>query len=1069
MAFDAGTVVAQLLLNTRDFTSGISDARRAMGDLGNESTNLSDRISSVGAGSVKAGSTMSKFVTLPILAAGAGMIKMASDFDTAMSQVGAITQASTEDMARLREEALKLGAETAFSSSEAAAGMANLASAGFSVDEVISAMPGMMDMAAASGTDLAASSEIAASTLRGFGLEATEAGRVANVFAKAAADTNADVEGMGEAMKYVAPVARAMGLSLEETAAAVGVLSDAGIKGGQAGTTLRSAMASLAKPSDEAAKAMSAMGFEAFDANGKMLPLKDIIDRLGKTTAGMTDEQKQNTIATIFGTEAMSGMLTLVQAGPDKLGKLTDSLINSDGSAKKMADTMKDNLAGSVDSLMGSVETLGISLGEVLVPMIKAAAESLTGLTNWFNNLGESQKEMIVKVGLILAAVGPMLVIFGKLAGAVSTIMSLMSAVSAAFAGAGVAAGGASAGASGVGAALAAIGGPITLIIAAIAALIGIFVYFYNTNDAFKENVNSTWESIKVSLSAAWTAIKEIATVIFAKLQEFWDKWGSTIIRIFSIIFDQIALVVKTAIDIIAGIIKFVMAIIQGDWAGAWDAIVSILSTVLTFLVTTLSNAFDLLGELFVMLGEMLVALWNDSWARIGSFFAALWEGIKTLAAAAWDGLAAYFAEVWQGICNQASIIWSVIADFFAGIWQSIVSTASAAWNGLMAFFSAFWTGVQAVFSSVINAIGAFMMNYFGSLINGVVGIFQGFMTILGGIWEVIKNVVLGVVLLLIDLVTGNFTAFHDDAISLFNNLAAAFGSIWQGIKDVISSIVTAITSFIVDMWNNLVNGIVILWTGLGNFLTSLWQGIKDTAVNAWTGLCTAVSNIASNTTSWVSDTWNGLLNWFRSLPGVLWQAGANMFNSMRDGISAVIGGIYNAVTSGMSSAIDYLLGLPGEAVTWGSDMIDGIVRGIKNAAGAVGDAVAGVAQDIRSFLHFSVPDEGPLTDYESWMPDFMQGLANGINKNKSLVSNSIKGLAEDMKVGVGIDASLASNSRVSSIPSGKSGSPSSSIGSGLSLVIENFVNNSDKDIEQLAYQLEFYRKQLATGTGGAY
>lgn len=305
-------------------------------------------------------------------------VKTGMDFEAQMSRVKAISGATGEEFAKLKEQAKQLGADTAFSATEAAEGMENLASAGFSTSEIIAAMPGMLDLAASSGEDLASSADIAASTLRGFGLEASSAGHVADVLAKNAAATNAAVADTGEAMKYVAPVAKSMGIEFEETAAAIGIMADAGIKGSQAGTTLRGALSRIAKPTKAMQETMDSLGLSFYDSNGKMKSLADITEMLETKMSGLTDEQKNQALITLFGQESLSGMMALMDRGSGEVRKLTDEYKNCDGSAKDMAKTMQDNLSGAVEEFGGSVESLGIEIFENIEGPLKKAVRSGT-------------------------------------------------------------------------------------------------------------------------------------------------------------------------------------------------------------------------------------------------------------------------------------------------------------------------------------------------------------------------------------------------------------------------------------------------------------------------------------------------------------------------------------------------------------------------------------------------------------------------------------------------------------------------------------------------------------------
>lgn len=327
-----------------------------------------------------------------ISAVGGYAIKTGAEFESAMSRVQAISGATGKEFDALKQQAMELGASTAFSASEAAEGMENLASAGFNTNEIIAAMPGMLDLAASSGEDLASSADIAASTLRGFGLEAEQAGHVADVLAKNAADTNAAVADTGEAMKYAAPVAHNFGISMEECAAAIGIMSDAGIKGGQAGTSLRGSLSRLAKPTDDMKEIMNKLGLEFFDSNGKMISLTEQTKMLSEKMSNLTDEERNNALVTLYGQESLSGMLALVQAGSNKIASLTESYKNCDGAAAEMAKTMQDNLKASLEQVGGAAEAFGIKVYESMSDDLKSAAdtasESINQITDAFENGG---------------------------------------------------------------------------------------------------------------------------------------------------------------------------------------------------------------------------------------------------------------------------------------------------------------------------------------------------------------------------------------------------------------------------------------------------------------------------------------------------------------------------------------------------------------------------------------------------------------------------------------------------------------------------------------------------------
>lgn len=433
MAINAGSVVAFMELDTSRFTSGLSSAGEQMKQFMNSNNSMESRIQSLGSSMQTVGKTATVGVTLPLVGIGTAAVKTSMDFEAQMSKVKAISGATGEDFNKLRDQAIQLGADTNFSASEAAGGMENLASAGFKVSDIMSAMPGMLSLAAAGDVDIATASDIASSALNGFGMSADKTTHVADVLAKVAGDTNAAVTDTGEAMKYIAPVANSLGVSFEDTATAIGLLSNAGIKGSQAGTTLRSALTSLASPTDAATKTMKQLGMNFFDASGKMLPLGQIIQILQDKTKGLTQQQKASVMETLFGKEAMSGMLALVSQGPQKFDELSKGLKKCDGASKEMADTMQDNLKGSIEAMKGSIETLGIKLGDALAPTVKIVANGIAKLANAFSGLPKPMQTVIANAFLAAAAFGPVMMIMGKMISSTSLVVSTFKNVGSAI------------------------------------------------------------------------------------------------------------------------------------------------------------------------------------------------------------------------------------------------------------------------------------------------------------------------------------------------------------------------------------------------------------------------------------------------------------------------------------------------------------------------------------------------------------------------------------------------------------------------------------------------------------
>jgi TP901 family phage tail tape measure protein len=348
------------------------------------------------------------------VAVGLGVaVKTAMDFEAQIDRVGAISGASGADLQKLRQAALDLGASTSKSATEVAQGMELMAAAGFETNEVIAAMPGVIAAAEASGEDMAVVTEVVTAALNGFKLEASQATHVADVMAMAANRSSASVQDLGYAFKYAAPVAKQLGFSIEELAAMTAVMSDAGIKGEQAGTSLRMSLTRLVKPTAEVKKGLRAIGVSLTDAQGKMKPAPQLLNEIMVAMNGVDGSTRTAAAAQIFGTEAMSGMLAVIDAGPAKLQRLTKAFENSDGAAKRTAKQMKDNLKGALEEMQGALETAAIAIGDALAPAVRKVADWIKNLANGFNGLSDSMKSTIA----ISAAIGSALAIIGGVVG----------------------------------------------------------------------------------------------------------------------------------------------------------------------------------------------------------------------------------------------------------------------------------------------------------------------------------------------------------------------------------------------------------------------------------------------------------------------------------------------------------------------------------------------------------------------------------------------------------------------------------------------------------------------------
>lgn len=331
--------------------------------------------------------------------------------------------------------------------------------------------------------------------------------------------------------------------------------------------------------------------------------------------------------------------------------------------------------------------------------------------------------------------------------------------------------------------------------------------------------------------------------------------------------------------------------------------------------------------------------------------------GISSVASGSALPILAFAAAVTAIALIAALIIknWGPISTFFKNLWNTLVTGMTNLWNTLSGM-------VKKVVQPLVQSI----MTPFGGLQSGLSLILGGIQKIFTGAFTILKNVVMAPIIVICDLITGNFGKIGPD---------------------------------LQKIWANIQKGVTQVWTGIQKYFTGLLQTIKTLFTNTWNGFLTTVTTIGAKIKNGITTVWTSIVNWFRSLPETLKNIGANMFTSMKNGVESTVHNVVTSVKNGIGEAIDWIKALPGQALQWGKDLINNIADGISSAVQSVQDAVSGVADKIRGFLHFSVPDEGPLADFASWMPDMMQGLASGIRENKSLVLSALQDVTGSMSL----------------------------------------------------------------------
>lgn len=1014
---DFGSIAAKMTLDISNFTSQLNLAQNQAQRLAVE-TSKSFQIGSALTGM---GKVLSTAVTLPLLGIAATSIKVGNEFQAQMSRVQAIAGATGGELDKMKRQAIELGAKTAFSAKEAAQGMENLASAGFQVNEIMDAMPGVLDLAAVSGGDVAASSEAMASSLRAFGLEAGQAGHVADVFARAAADTNAETVDMAEAMKYVAPVAHSMGLSLEETAASIGIMADAGIKGSQAGTTLRGALSRIAKPTKAMVKSMDQLGVSFYDANGKMIPLREQIAQLKTATAGLTQEERNRHLVTLYGQNSLSGMLALLDAGPEKLDKMTNALINSDGAAREMAETMQDNLASKIEQMGGAFESAAIVIQQILEPALTKVVGGITKLIEAFLNMSPVGQKMVVIFAGMVAALGPLLLIAGTVITTMVKLRIAMQFLGPAFMGT---------------------MGTIALVVAAFYALVAVFMIAYTKSERFRNLIDSLAPAIKKGLGVAveWTAEK--LKVLWEWLQKATEKvkeFSSAISSKVANTLQQFGINLGQAGSSIGSFISSGLERLGGAF-GKVGGVMSIAASVLTKVGLAF---FGITGPLGLVIS--LVVSFLTAWARTGELNAdgitQVFDNLTSTIQGAADAINQYLpifvqkgteilVKLIEGIANAIPGVVSVISQVIESLVQTIstvlptilaagVQILTALINGIaqalptiiqaaiqiiMALFNGLIQALPTIISAAIQIIQALIQGLVEALpaiieaaLQIITGLVQGLIQALPMILEAALQIIMGLVNALIENIGPILEAGIQILMALIQGLIQMIPELIVAAIEIITTLLTSILSnlpqlleagvkLLLALIQGLIQMIPQLLAGAIQIMMALLKAIVDyvpkllqAGVQLLQALIQGIASLLGSLVSTIASMMGQVVSKIASFLGQMLSGGANLIRNLISGIGSMIGSVVGKISSMGSSMISSITGFAGQMVSAGVNLVQGFINGIGSMVSSAVNAAANMASSALNAVKGFLGIHSPSRVMEKMGVYTGQGFVNGI------------------------------------------------------------------------------------------
>ncbi|MBR6604640.1 MAG: phage tail tape measure protein [Prevotella sp.] len=703
MSVNVGSATGYLDLDISGFLASLQSAQaQANRQTKNLATTIGNNLSTAGDKLSSVGKTLTTHMTLPITGAGAAIVKLSADFESAMSKVSAISGATGGDLDALNTKAQEMGAKTKFSATEAAEAFTYMAMAGWKTEDMLQGIDGIMSLAAADGLDLATTSDIVTDALTAFGMGAEESGHFADVLAKASSNANTNVSMLGESFKYVAPVAGSLGYSAEDTAVALGLMANAGIKASQSGTALRASLTRMIKPTDDAAALMEEYNLSMTNSDGTMKSLGEVMEMLRANMGDLTEVEQAQAAATIFGQEAMSGMLAIINASDADFNKLTGAIYDAEGAANEMANTMLDNLSGQVTILKSALEGLALQFGEILLPYIKEGVTWIQNLTAKLQAMTPEQKEQVVKWAAIAAAIGPVSFAIGKLTSGVGALFTAFGQLSAGFQA--VRAGGtAGAGAlAKLGGAIAGITIPMVAVTAAIGVLIAAFVNLWKNNEEFRKKFTAIWNQIKETFETLVSGIVERLSLFSEDFEEaseslkaIWQGFCDFLAPVFEGAFQLVADVFKFITDSILSIFDFWIAVFKGDWGAAWNSIKNVFVNIWNLIKSTFENILNVLKGLLDAACSWFDTTWDETWTKIKTVFSDTWNNIKITISNA-------IKSIKTTMSDGLNAVFDVVKEIFNKIKNTISDTMNAA-KGIV---TSAIDKIKGAFSTVSSFVG---------------------------------------------------------------------------------------------------------------------------------------------------------------------------------------------------------------------------------------------------------------------------------------------------------------------------------------------------------------------------
>lgn len=932
----------ELARQIQDLSSELHENKTKLSDAEYAADKLDNSLEEVESSAKKAddGFTMFK-ATLANLAADAIMravdgiknlvgnvIELGQNFTSTMSEVSAISGATGEDFEKLEACAREYGATTVFSASNAAEALKYMSLAGWDADQSTSALGGVLNLAAASGMELGAASDMVTDYLSAFAMEAGDAAYFADLLSYAQSHSNTTAEALGEAYKNCAANLNAAGQDVETVTSLLEGMANQGYKGSEAGTAMAAIMRDITNGMKDGAIKIGETSVAVMDAQGNFRDLTDILTEVEAATNGMGDAERAVALSSTFTADSTKGLNLILNEGMDNIAGYEEELRGASGSAEEMANIMNDNLSGDVAAMNSAFEELGLKIYDALESKLRAGVQFITnGVIPAIEWLGGHIPEVTIAVsglGAVIAAMN-----WGTISSKIAMVKGALVKLAAALGGVSL---------------------PAIAIIAVITAVALAFTNLWKNNEEFRNKITAIWDGIKAKFDEFGQGIVDRLNALGFEFEDItevmkavWDGFCEVLAPIFEGVFQQISNILNEALNILTGLFDIFAGIFTGDWDMVWQGVQEVFGAVWDFVVATFENwisTFTSLADTVLgWFGTDWETVWtnvktffSDTWNAISSFFSGILTGIKTFFTDTWNAIVSFFSGILSGIYSSVTGTMTEIHDTFTNIWDSITGFLSGAWETIKNIVT---VGIMAV-KEIISAAFQIITLPFRF-------IWENCKDTVLSIWETIKSVIGEKIDAVKEKITTVTTAISNVASAAWNAISSTASSLWEGIKGTIGSKIDAAKEKVSTATSAITSVASSAWSSVSSTASSLWSTISSTVSSKISAASSAVSSATSTITSVASSAWSSVSSTASSQWESIRSTISSKLSSAKSTVSSLMSGITSTMSSGLSSALSTVSG-----------KFSSIYSTISSKMSAARDAVGNAISALKSKFNFS-------------------------------------------------------------------------------------------------------------------